>query len=69
VNLIPLNPTPGFLVLGSSSRRVHEFRDGLEAHGINVTVRNTRGRSIDAACGQLANVTNAKRRSIPVRSA
>jgi adenine C2-methylase RlmN of 23S rRNA A2503 and tRNA A37 len=37
--------------------------------GVNVTVRNTRGRSIDAACGQLASVTNARRRSIPVRSA
>ena len=69
VNLIPLNPTPGYLVLGSSTKRVHEFRDGLESLGINVTVRNTRGRSIDAACGQLASVTNAKRRLIPVRSA
>ena len=37
--------------------------------GVNVTVRNTRGRSIAAACGQLAQVTNGKRRSIPVRSA
>lgn len=69
VNLIPLNPTPGYLVRGSTPERVRQFRDGLEAEGINVTVRNTRGRSIDAACGQLANVTNAKRRSIPVRSA
>jgi 23S rRNA (adenine2503-C2)-methyltransferase len=69
VNLIPLNPTPGYLVLGSSAQRVREFRDGLEALGINVTVRNTRGRSIDAACGQLASVTNAKRRLLRVRSA
>ncbi len=68
VNLIPLNPTPGYLVRGSSERRVHEFRDGLEELGVNVSVRNTRGRSIDAACGQLANVTNPKRRSLPVRS-
>ncbi|MBW4076961.1 MAG: 23S rRNA (adenine(2503)-C(2))-methyltransferase RlmN [Acidobacteria bacterium] len=68
VNLIPLNPTPGFLVRGSSPERVRQFRDGLAGHGVNVTVRNTRGRSIDAACGQLANVTNAKRRSIPVSS-
>jgi 23S rRNA (adenine2503-C2)-methyltransferase len=67
VNLIPLNPTPGYLVMGSSAQRVREFRDGLEARGINVTVRNTRGRSIDAACGQLAAVTHAKRRTIPVR--
>lgn len=69
VNLIPLNPTPGYLVMGSSARRVREFRDGLVDRGINVTVRNTRGRSIDAACGQLAAVTNGRRRSIPVRSA
>ena len=68
VNLIPLNPTPGYLVRGSSSQRVHEFRRGLEDLGVNVTVRNTRGRSIDAACGQLANVTNARRRSLRVTS-
>jgi len=69
VNLIPLNPTPGYLVLGSSAQRVREFRDELIARGVNATVRNTKGRSIAAACGQLAAVTNAKRRSIPVRSA
>jgi 23S rRNA (adenine2503-C2)-methyltransferase len=68
VNLIPLNPTPGYLVRGSTPERVRTFRDGLEARGINVTVRNTRGRSIDAACGQLAAVTNGKRRSIAVSS-
>jgi 23S rRNA (adenine2503-C2)-methyltransferase len=69
VNLIPLNPTPGYLVRGSSTQRVGEFRNGLIERGVNATVRNTRGRSIAAACGQLASVTNAKRRSIPVRSA
>jgi 23S rRNA (adenine2503-C2)-methyltransferase len=68
VNLIPLNPTPGYLVMGSSAQRVREFRDGLIERGVNATVRNTRGRSIAAACGQLAQVTNAKRRSIPVRA-
>jgi len=62
VNLIPLNPTPGFLVMGTSSRRVFEFRTLLEDLGVNVTVRQTRGRSIDAACGQLAAVTNGKQR-------
>jgi 23S rRNA (adenine2503-C2)-methyltransferase len=69
VNLIPLNPTPGYLVMGSTAERVREFRDGLVAQGVNVTVRNTRGRSIAAACGQLANVTNGKKRRIPVQSA
>ena len=53
VNLIPLNPTPGYLALGSPAGRVRAFRDRLTAAGINVTVRHTRGRDIDAACGQL----------------
>jgi 23S rRNA (adenine2503-C2)-methyltransferase len=68
VNLIPLNPTPGYLVRGSSSARVYEFRTGLEELGINVTVRNTRGRSIDAACGQLAAVTNGHKSSVALRA-
>ncbi len=67
VNLIPLNPTPGYLVRGSSEARVGEFRDGLRSMGVNATVRNTRGRSIAAACGQLASVTNPKRRSVSLR--
>ena len=67
VNLIPLNPTPGYLVRGSSAQRVREFRDALLERGVNATVRNTKGRSIAAACGQLATVTNAKRRSLSVR--
>ena len=68
VNLIPLNPTPGYLVMGTRSERVHEFRNGLEELGINVTVRNTRGRSIDAACGQLASVTNGHKSNVALRS-
>jgi 23S rRNA (adenine2503-C2)-methyltransferase len=54
VNLIPLNPTPGYPTRGSSLKRVHEFRDRLEALGANATVRQNRGTEIDAACGQLA---------------
>jgi 23S rRNA (adenine2503-C2)-methyltransferase len=53
VNLIPLNPTPGYPVRGSSPRRVREFRDELRVGGVNATVRRTRGTEIDAACGQL----------------
>jgi len=68
INLIPLNPTPGYLVMGSTPERVNEFRDGLVEAGLNVTVRNTRGRSIDAACGQLAAVTNGKRRPVTLRA-
>jgi 23S rRNA (adenine2503-C2)-methyltransferase len=54
VNLIPLNPTPGYPVTGSPRRRVAEFKDILETLGVNATVRSTRGTSIDAACGQLS---------------
>jgi 23S rRNA (adenine2503-C2)-methyltransferase len=64
VNLIPLNPTPGYPVRGSAPERVRSFRDGLVARGVNATVRATRGRSIDAACGQLAEVTGGRRRSL-----
>jgi len=54
VNLIPLNPTPGYPVVGAAPKRLYEFRDLLEDGGANATVRRTRGLEIDAACGQLA---------------
>lgn len=54
VNLIPLNPTPGWPTVGSSPARVREFCDLLVERGINATVRRNRGTDIDAACGQLA---------------
>lgn len=54
VNLIPLNPTPGYPTRGTPLDRVHAFRDRLEALGVNATVRRNRGTDIDAACGQLA---------------
>jgi 23S rRNA (adenine2503-C2)-methyltransferase len=53
VNLIPLNPTPGYPVRGSSPDRVRTFRDRLRAAGVNATIRDNRGTDIDAACGQL----------------
>lgn len=54
VNLIPLNPTPGSKWTASRPRDEREFVRRLEAHGVPVTVRDTRGREIDGACGQLA---------------
>jgi 23S rRNA (adenine2503-C2)-methyltransferase len=59
VNLIPLNPTPGFGV--PASRRVEEFAARLRRAGVNATVRDTRGREIEAACGQLATGVSAGR--------
>src|SRR5437879_11015066 len=52
VNLIPLNPTPGWPTRGTPPAGVRSFRDRLTELGINVTVRRTRGTDIDAACGQ-----------------
>jgi 23S rRNA (adenine2503-C2)-methyltransferase len=52
VNLIPYNPTGTYR--GSSREAVAAFRAVLEENGLRTTVRLTRGRDIDAACGQLA---------------
>jgi 23S rRNA (adenine2503-C2)-methyltransferase len=52
VNLIPYNPTG--MYEGSSRGAIDAFRAVLEEHGLRATVRLTRGRDIDAACGQLA---------------
>jgi 23S rRNA (adenine2503-C2)-methyltransferase len=54
VNLIPLNPTPGSKWTASDPEDEREFVRRIEAHGVPVTVRDTRGREIDGACGQLA---------------
>ena len=54
VNLIPLNPTPGYAVRGTPRHRVRALRRGAGGLGVNATVRVTRGAEIDAACGQLA---------------
>jgi 23S rRNA (adenine2503-C2)-methyltransferase len=53
VNLIPYNPT-GSRFRGSGREAIAAFRDALAGQGVPVTVRLTRGRDIDAACGQLA---------------
>jgi 23S rRNA (adenine2503-C2)-methyltransferase len=62
VNLIPLNPTPGSRWTASAPGVMAEFVRGLQAHGVAVTVRDTRGREIDGACGQLAASSAAQAR-------
>ena len=52
INLIPYNPTGAYD--GSSPERIERFRAILAEHRMPATVRLTRGRDIDAACGQLA---------------
>ena len=53
VNLIPYNPTDA-PYRGSGPKAIAAFRSELERQGLRATVRLTRGRDIDAACGQLA---------------
>jgi 23S rRNA (adenine2503-C2)-methyltransferase len=53
VNLIPMNPIEGSPWQPSTRSRMAGFVGVLEAAGVNVTVRDTRGRDIQAACGQL----------------
>ena len=53
VNLIPYNPVPGLPYERPSTVSVRRFEGVLKARGIKVSVRKTKGREIDAACGQL----------------
>jgi 23S rRNA (adenine2503-C2)-methyltransferase len=54
VNPIPLNPTPGSIWTASDPATTEEFVRRIEAAGIPATLRDTRGKEIDGACGQLA---------------
>ncbi|KHL01456.1 50S rRNA methyltransferase [Sinomonas humi] len=54
VNPIPLNPTPGSIWTSSEPEVQDEFVETLRAAGIPTTLRDTRGKEIDGACGQLA---------------
>jgi 23S rRNA (adenine2503-C2)-methyltransferase len=54
VNLIPYNPIKEADYKSPSPQKVEQFRDVLESRGITVIVRQTAGRDINAACGQLA---------------
>jgi 23S rRNA (adenine2503-C2)-methyltransferase len=60
VNPIPLNPTPGSRWTASDPRVEHAFVEALRGRGIPTTIRDTRGKDIDGACGQLAAVGPAE---------
>jgi 23S rRNA (adenine2503-C2)-methyltransferase len=53
VNLIPFNPVDHTPYRAPERSSIRAFRAMIEAQGLNVTVRDTRGRDADAACGQL----------------
>jgi 23S rRNA (adenine2503-C2)-methyltransferase len=66
VNLIALNPTPLSSERASSQLHIKEFAQALGTRGVNVTIRDTRGRDIDAACGQLRATSMAQNASSPI---
>jgi 23S rRNA (adenine2503-C2)-methyltransferase len=53
VNVIPMNPTPLAPQQRPPDARIRAFVDEVARHGATVTLRDTRGLEIDAACGQL----------------
>lgn len=61
VNLIPLNPTPGYGELPSSDADARRFVEQLASYGVPATVRVRRGIDIDAGCGQLKATVLAKK--------
>jgi 23S rRNA (adenine2503-C2)-methyltransferase len=65
VNLIPFNPFPGAAFAASSPEVIQRFQEHLLVHGVHATIRQSRGRDIQAACGQLA-LAHAPWRTGPV---
>ncbi len=66
VNLIPLNPTVDGLS-GTPASGVRRFAESLRTAGVTTTIRDTRGRGIAAACGQLAGGRHQRVEVVPVR--
>jgi 23S rRNA (adenine2503-C2)-methyltransferase len=55
VNIIEYNPVKGLDFTKSSEDQINRFAQEVRKHGIMITLRRSRGKDIDAACGQLAN--------------
>ncbi len=64
VNLIPFNPVDGTPYEAPSRDSIRRFKEAVIAEGLNVTVRDTRGREADAACGQLHERITRERASV-----
>jgi 23S rRNA (adenine2503-C2)-methyltransferase len=65
VNLIPFNPVDDTPYHAPDRPGVRRFKELVEAQGLNVTVRDTRGREADAACGQLHERVMRERATVP----
>jgi 23S rRNA (adenine2503-C2)-methyltransferase len=59
VNVIPLNPHPGSAYHRPSPEAIDAFQSECKRLGMATYLRTPRGDDIDAACGQLANRSNA----------
>jgi len=68
VNLIPFNPIPGTDWQPSKRARLNHFVEVLEGHGIPAAVRESRGRDIAAACGQLRAEATEGRKPVQIGS-
>lgn len=62
INLIEYNPSPGFNFKKTEKEDINEFYKFLESKNLIVNVRKSRGKDIDAACGQLAGRTNKQQK-------
>jgi 23S rRNA (adenine2503-C2)-methyltransferase len=68
VNLIPFNPFPGSGFASAPEAAILRFQEHLLAGGVHATIRQSRGRDIQAACGQLALASEQVRRAAAARS-
>jgi 23S rRNA (adenine2503-C2)-methyltransferase len=57
INLIEYNPIEGGIFINARDEKIEAFRSFLESRNLVVNIRRSRGKDIDAACGQLANKT------------
>jgi 23S rRNA (adenine2503-C2)-methyltransferase len=64
VNLIPWNRVDGLDFQPSAMPAILAFRDRVAAYGLPVTIRDTRGSRIAAACGQLRTETVRRRAAV-----
>ena len=55
VNIIEYNPIDGADFVKADADKIDRFAQYLKDHGVMATIRRSRGKDIDAACGQLAN--------------
>ncbi|HEU4830211.1 MAG TPA: 23S rRNA (adenine(2503)-C(2))-methyltransferase RlmN [Gemmatimonadales bacterium] len=66
VNILPLHPGGAPGLVPTSNNRIRAFADRVRLHGIEATVRRSRGLDINAACGQLKVEVERKRREMPM---